>query len=563
VKKPFEPSQPIAPTFNDAKPPAEERKDPFSFLIDLLPKPAELKAASKSDDIPIKQSYSGDATKAVYVKAPPAPATVYINEPNPVYAVKEDPQPKYQEQAAPPPPPPAYNQNARKDVVEPKQKKEELKPTFGALKKEPFSKSTEDKGDTLVAPREDDDKKPQEKQSYDAPAPSYGAPKPSYGPPPSKPSYAPPKPTYKPKPTYQPKPKPVYNPPPTYAPAPPAPHIIYAGHPPIHIYQQPSVETLPAAPVYEPPATQKPAYNPPPPPAYSPPKQTYQDSAPAASYDAPQPSYAKPDAPTYTPPKKEASYGPPKAPQKTPPKSNYGAPKDNYNAPKPPPSYGAPKKPEYTPPKPAKRPPPPKPSSYGPPPKPSSYNPPPKPQPPAYQPPKQTYQSNSAPVYIPAPKAYHKPPIIIYQGVVPPVHVYEQPAGTEYSSPPAQAKSSNVVELAEWNPSNGPQARSDNEPADSNVVATISVGSSLAGKSQEAPQQQQRQQQQQQPQPQAESGKSLGSIEDIVKALAGDDDNSEAVVSAKVSVEAAEGRSAAAGKSVLTHKGTVEDLAVD
>jgi hypothetical protein len=118
-----------------------------------------------------------------------------------------------------------------------------------------------------------------------------------------------------------------------------------------------------------------------------------------------------------------------------------------------------------------------------------------------------------------------------------------------------------VVELAEWNPSNGPQARSDNEPADSNVVATISVGSSLAGKSQEAPQQQQRQQQQ--PQPQAESGKSLGSIEDIVKALAGDDGNSEAVVSAKVSVEAAEGRSAAAGKSVLTHKGTVEDLAVD
>ena len=535
-KKPFEPSQPIAPTFNNK--PADERKDssPFSFnLAELLPKPSELKASPKSDEIPLKQSYSGDATKAVYVKAPPAPATVFINEPNPVYAVKEEaPKPTYTERAAPPPPPPpSYNQNARKDVViEPaKEKKEDLKPTFGALKKEPFKETVEDREDTLVAPKVEDER-PQEKQSYDAPAPSYGAPKPSYGPPPSKPSYAPPKPTYKPKPTYQPKPKPVYNPPPpppTYAPAPPAPHIIYAGHPPIHIYQQPSVETLPAAPVYEPPTTPKAVYNPPPP-AYNPPKQTYQDSAPAASYDAPQATYAKPEAPSYTPPAKEApSYGPPKAPQKT--------------APKPPPSYTPPKKSEYTPPKPAKRPPPPKPSSYGPPAKPANYNPPPKsqPQPPAPAPPKQNYQANSAPVYIPAPKAFHKPPIIIYQGVNPPVHVYEQPAGADYA-PPAQAKSSNVVELEEWNPSNGPQERSDSEPADSNVVATISVGSSLAGKSLD-----------QQP----ETAKSLGSIEDVVKALAAEDEASEAIVSAKVSVESTD------NKSRVTHKGTVEDLAVN
>ena len=99
-----------------------------------------------------------------------------------------------------------------------------------------------------------------------------------------------------------------------------------------------------------------------------------------------------------------------------------------------------------------------------------------------------------------------------------------------------------VVELEEWNPSNGPQERSDSEPADSNVVATISVGSSLAGKSLD-----------QQP----ETAKSLGSIEDVVKALAAEDEASEAIVSAKVSVESTD------NKSRVTHKGTVEDLAVN
>jgi hypothetical protein len=54
-----------------------------------------------------------------------------------------------------------------------------------------------------------------------------------------------------------------------------------------------------------------------------------------------------------------------------------------------------------------------------------------------------------------------------------------------------------------------------------------------------------------------ETGKSLSSIEDVVKALAAEDNDSEAIVSAKVSVESAE------GKSRVTHKGTVEDLAVD
>jgi hypothetical protein len=46
----------------------------------------------------------------------------------------------------------------------------------------------------------------------------------------------------------------------------------------------------------------------------------------------------------------------------------------------------------------------------------------------------------------------------------------------------------------------------------------------------------------------------LGSIEDFVKALAAEDGDSEAVVSAKVSVESTD------GKSRVTHKGIVEDL---
>merc|ERR1719384_2313249 len=89
-----------------------------------------------------------------------------------------------------------------------------------------------------------------------------------------------------------------------------------------------------------------------------------------------------------------------------------------------------PKKPKYNPPPPPKR---------------KPYKPPPKPTPkPTNPPPKQTYQKN-APVYVPAPKHFHKPPIIIYQGVAPPVHVYEKSSGGY--SPVAQAKSGNSVSL--------------------------------------------------------------------------------------------------------------------
>merc|ERR1719445_2905364 len=87
----------------------------------------------------------------------------------------------------------------------------------------------------------------------------------------------------------------------------------------------------------------------------------------------------------------------------------------------------------------------------------------PRPTRPAYkpqEPPKQTYQrpasppqqhyapSQPDPVYIPAPSQYNKPPIIIYQGVRPPVHVYEKPnqkpAKTHYQAR-AQAKVSAPV----------------------------------------------------------------------------------------------------------------------
>merc|ERR1712106_1070618 len=48
--------------------------------------------------------------------------------------------------------------------------------------------------------------------------------------------------------------------------------------------------------------------------------------------------------------------------------------------------------------------------------------------------------SKPDPVYVPAPKPYHKPPIIIYQGVRPPVHVYEKPPVPQY----VQKKSDNT-----------------------------------------------------------------------------------------------------------------------
>merc|ERR1712038_1364279 len=115
-----------------------------------------------------------------------------------------------------------------------------------------------------------------------------------------------------------------------------------------------------------------------------------------------------------------------------------------YEAPKKPNTYKAPEKPKYKPPPPKYNPPPPPKPTYKPKPKPTY-------RPKPTSPPKQTYQNN-APVYVPAPKSFHKPPIIIYQGVAPPVHVYEKSTGGY--GPVAQSRSD--VGESEWKPNNGP-----------------------------------------------------------------------------------------------------------
>lgn len=112
-----------------------------------------------------------------------------------------------------------------------------------------------------------------------------------------------------------------------------------------------------------------------------------------------------------------------------------------------------------------------------------------RPQPPPKKP-KQTYQGSTynapkkqAPVYVPAPKAYHKPPIIIYQGVAPPVHVYEKSVAS-LPSYNAQAKSSNVVRNQDYKKVPVPtkqqskktaQARLDTQDLDTSGSNTVSV----------------------------------------------------------------------------------------
>merc|ERR1712038_2233415 len=145
----------------------------------------------------------------------------------------------------------------------------------------------------------------------------------------------------------------------------------------------------------------------------------------------------------------------------------------SYNAPKKP-TYPAPKKPTYNPPPPKHH----QKQVYSQPKRPAY-----KPQPPPQQKPKQTYQGSynapkkQAPVYVPAPKAYHKPPIIIYQGVAPPVHVYEKSAAS-LPSYNAQAKSSNVVNSNEYKKVPVPakaQSKSDTQDLDVSSSNTVSV----------------------------------------------------------------------------------------
>jgi hypothetical protein len=73
---------------------------------------------------------------------------------------------------------------------------------------------------------------------------------------------------------------------------------------------------------------------------------------------------------------------------------------------------------------------------------------------------------------VPAPKSFHKPPIIIYQGVVPPVHVYEESSGGY--SPVAQAKSGNVVSL------DSKKADTAQDRSDTDIITKDSTTSAVA-----------------------------------------------------------------------------------
>merc|ERR1711953_1604246 len=132
---------------------------------------------------------------------------------------------------------------------------------------------------------------------------------------------------------------------------------------------------------------------------------------------------------------------------------------------------------------------------------------------PAYKPPapkKQTYQQNkNAPVYVPAPKSFHKPPIIIYQGVAPPVHVYEKSTGGY--GPVAQKRSDSTSEN-----NNNNNGKIDFDASESKKVIQTKVAPSKTNTKSE---------------------------------------KSSAVVGASVSVESSDTK-----KEVLTRRGTVEDI---
>lgn len=317
------------------------------------------------------------------------------------------------------------------------------------------------------------------------PPKSYGPPKKTYGPPKTPaPAYGPPKarPT---KPIYVKAPQPTYAisepsygkgskglgfglsslfgkgkskgsshggyktkaprlPPATYAPVKttkkvPPPHIIYAGHPPIHVYQQPPVyQVTPSAkPSFSKGLKQKGfgfnlfggkagkhTYRPP-----QKPLVTYAPKKPAASYGPP----TKAPKGTYGAPKRpQKQYGPPKAPTKS-----YGAPTKSFKLPKiknPLKSLGLSKAlPTYGPPKVQS-------NSYGPPKQPTkSYGPPKQPSK-AYGPPKKPAKAYGPPKQ-PA-KAYGPPkqPSKAYGSPKRPTKSYKHPVKS-YGAPKLPSKS--------------------------------------------------------------------------------------------------------------------------
>ena len=227
-----------------------------------------------------------------------------------------------------------------------------------------------------------------------------------------------------------------------------------------------------------------------------------------------------PSKPTYAPPK--PAYNPPKKPAYKPPPPPAPKKQPTYAPPKP--AYNPPKKPAY------KQPPPPKPA-YNPPKKPA-YKPPPPPTKPAYKPPapkKQTYQQNkNAPVYVPAPKSFHKPPIIIYQGVAPPVHVYEKSTGGY--GPVAQKRSDSTSEN-----NNNNNGKIDFDASESKKVIQTKVAPSKTNTKSEK--------------------SSVVEKLPVAQARSAQIQTSSAVVGASVSVESSDTK-----KEVLTRRGTVEDI---
>lgn len=266
---------------------------------------------------------------AVYIRSPPAPALVYVNAPQPIY-VSSQPKLKYK---------------APQKAV-PQSSYGLPKGSQSVKKQKPLASYSVPPSNSYKTPSKGKENKAVSKYPTAVTSSYKGSPV-SKG-------------TSKPQVQYK-------------APATsPSPHIIYAGHPPIHVYQQPQVKQVPHTPTK--------AYGPPPAQKYTsqPPKQSY--GAPSAK---PQ-SYKAPKPPSYTPPVTNQY----KAPTKSKPTGKYPAAVSN--------SYGPPHKNNEV-----------KSKGYG------------------KRPSKLRAQTKPAPVYLPAPKSYNKPPIIIYQGVRPPVHVYK------------------------------------------------------------------------------------------------------------------------------------------
>merc|ERR1711879_451419 len=147
-------------------------------------------------------------------------------------------------------------------------------------------------------------------------------------------------------------------------------------------------------------------------------------------------------------------------------------------------------------------------------PKKPAYKPPPAPTKPAYKP--------------PAPKSFHKPPIIIYQGVAPPVHVYEKSTGVY--GPVAQKRSDSTSEN-----NNNNNGKIDFDASESKKVIQTKVAPSKTNTKSEK--------------------SSVVEKLPVAQARSAQIQTSSAVVGASVSVESSDTK-----KEVLTRRGTVEDI---